>query len=320
MKNMGNSHSQKGAFWATVLSNQQIRTCYYRLILELEPAATTPFGAMLPGQFAMLDLTQVALPAQDKIPPHLQDTVKRQLILRRPFSFSDMSICHNELGSFVKLEIMYCALGPYTVRMTSLSKGDKVNLLGPLGNGFKLPVQKDLAILLAGGMGAPPLLHLASILKRQQPECRIAAFVGSKNCDHLPFTIRIGNKTGVVLEEFEQLNVDCHIATDDGSAGYKGFVTSCAEEWLSKSRWHANATVIYACGPERMLAATAKLALKYDIDCQVSMERMMACGVGLCQSCAVEHKTPQPEQTEFHLCCKDGPVFDARQVVFSREG
>ena len=69
-----------------------------------------------------------------------------------------------------------------------------------------------------------------------------------------------------------------------------------------------------------MLEAAAKLAIKYDIDCQVSMERMMACGVGLCQSCAIEHKTNQPEQTEYRLCCQDGPVFDARQVVFSKEG
>lgn len=310
----------KSAFWATVLSNQQIRTCYYRVILEMELSATPIWGSMSPGQFAMLDLTQVALPAQDKIPPHLQDTVKRQLLLRRPFSFSDMSIGHNELGTVVKLEIMYCVLGPSTVRMTSLSKGDKVNLLGPLGNGFQLPAQKDLAILLAGGMGAPPLLHLASVLKRRQPDCRIVVFAGSKNCDHLPFTVRIGNKTGIVLEEFEELNVECHITTDDGSAGFKGFVTACAEEWLNKNTWQANKTVVYACGPEMMLAATSKLALKYDIDCQVSMERMMACGIGLCQSCAVEHKTRQPEQTEFRLCCQDGPVFDARQVVFSREG
>ncbi len=317
---MDKRNSHKGAFWATVLSNQQIRTCYYRLNLELEPAATPVFGSMSPGQFAMLDLTQVALPSQDKIPSHLQDTVKRQLILRRPFSFSDMSIENNDLGSIVRLEIMYCVLGPSTVRMTSLSKGDKVNLLGPLGNGFELPEQKDLAILLAGGMGAPPLLHLASVLKTQRPQCRVVVFAGSKNCDHLPFTVRIGNKTGVVLEEFEQLNVECFVTTDDGSAGFKGFVTTRAEEWLKKNIWQPLKTIVYACGPEVMLSATAKLALKYDIDCQVSMERMMACGVGLCQSCAVEHKTRQPEQTEFRLCCQDGPVFNSRQVVFSSEG
>lgn len=313
-------NTSKGAFWATVLSNQQIRTCYYRLILELEPAATPSFSVMSPGQFAMLDLTQVALPARDQIPPALQDTVKRQLLLRRPFSFSDMSISRSEFGNLVKLEILYCVLGPSTVRMTSLSKGDKVNLLGPLGNGFQLPVQKDLAILLAGGMGAPPLLHLASVIKSQQPQCRIVVFAGSKNCDHLPFTVRIGNKTGIALEEFEQINVPCHITTDDGSAGFKGFVTTCAEQWLDKNPFLATKTIIYACGPEPMLEAAAKLAIKYGIDCQVSMERMMACGIGLCQSCAIEHKTPKSEQTEYHLCCQDGPVFDGRQIVFSKEG
>lgn len=308
----------KGMFWATVLSNQQIRTCYNRLIIELGSEAVPFFQSVVPGQFVMLDLTQTALPAQEKIPNDLKDAVRRQLILRRPFSFSDVSVSQGENGPVVKLEIMYCVLGPSTVRMTSLSKGDKINVLGPLGNGFNILPDKELSILIAGGMGAPPLLHLASVLKKQPT--RICVFAGAKSCDNLPFTIRIGNITGLVLEEFWQLGVDCHIATDDGSAGFKGYVTECVEQWLSKNQWDPAKTAIYACGPEVMLAATARLAFKHNLPCQVSMERMMACGIGLCQSCAIEHKTPQPQQTEYKLCCKEGPVFDARDVVFSKEG
>jgi len=308
----------KGMFWATVLSNQQIRTCYNRIIIELGADAVPFFQSVIPGQFVMLDLTQTALPAQEKIPDALKDTVRRQLILRRPFSFSDVSVGQGENGPVVKLEIMYCVLGPSTVRMTSLSKGDKINVLGPLGNGFKILPDRELSILIAGGMGAPPLLHLASALKKIPT--KVLVFAGARSCDDLPFTIRIGNITGLVLEEFWQLGVDCQIATDDGSAGFKGYVTACAENWLSKNHWDPAKTAIYACGPEVMLAAAAKLALKHNVPCQVSMERMMACGIGLCQSCAIEHKTTQPQQTEYKLCCKEGPVFDARDVVFSKEG
>lgn len=310
----------KGDFEATVLSNQQIRACFYRLIVALEPAATGVFGSVNPGQFAMLDLTEASLPCAESIPDPLKDTAKRQLILRRPFSFSDVSIRQGPAGTVVQLEIMYCVLGPATVRMTGLSKGDKISLLGPLGNGFQIQPQKELAILIAGGMGAPPLVHLAGVLKTRFPAMRVIIFVGAKTCENLPFTIHIGNKTGLVIEEFQQLNVvSCYVATDDGSAGFKGYITGCVEDWLAKNQWTADKTVFYACGPEGMLAAAAGLARKYRVDCQVSMERMMACGIGLCQSCAVEHKTGAEGQTEYRLCCQDGPVFDATNVVFNNE-
>jgi dihydroorotate dehydrogenase electron transfer subunit len=320
MKSTAKSSSPKGDFEATVLSNQQIRTCYYRLALELEPAATAAFFSVNPGQFAMLDLTEASLPQTENIPDSLKDTAKRQLILRRPFSFSDVSIRQGPAGSVVRLEIMYCVLGPATVRMTGLSDGNKIRLLGPLGNGFQIQPQKELAILIAGGMGAPPLVHLAGVLKMRFPAMRVIIFVGAKSCESLPFTIHIGNKTGLVLEEFQQLNVvSCYVATDDGSAGFKGYITDCVEGWLAKNDWMADKTVFYACGPEGMLAAAAGLARKHGIDCQVSMERMMACGIGLCQSCAVEHKSGAEGQTEYHLCCQDGPVFDAANVVFGNE-
>jgi NAD(P)H-flavin reductase len=172
------------------LSNQQIRTCYNRLRIELGSEAVPFFQSVVPGQFVMLDLTQTALPAQEKIPNDLKDAVKRQLILRRPFSFSDVSVSQGENGPVVKLEIMYCVLGPSTVRMTSLSKGDKINVLGPLGKGFNILPDKELSILIAGGMGAPPLLHLASVLKKLPT--RICVFAGAKSCDDLPFTMSIG--------------------------------------------------------------------------------------------------------------------------------
>jgi dihydroorotate dehydrogenase electron transfer subunit len=311
----------RGTYWGTVLGNQRIKECYYRLILELEPAATKMFSSVIPGQFAMLDLTQASLPAPSSIPDNLKDVVKRQLILRRPFSFSDGCVRQDGDRQFVQLSIMYCVLGPSTVRMTSLSRGDKISVLGPLGNGFQIQENKEVAILIAGGMGSPPMIHLASVLKSRFAGMKVVVFVGAKGYDSLPFTVQIGNKTGPVLEEFQQISVNnCYITTDDGSLGFKGYVTGCLEDWLKNNTWNAQKTIFYACGPEAMLAATAKLAGKYNIDCQVSMERMMACGIGVCQSCAIEQKTGTEDQTEYRLCCQDGPVFDARNVVFGGEG
>ncbi|HOK94681.1 MAG TPA: hypothetical protein PK052_01375 [Anaerohalosphaeraceae bacterium] len=200
--------------------------------------------------------------------------------------------------------------------MMALKSKDKISVLGPLGNGFSIPQNLQTAILIAGGMGSPPLLHLASYLKHSLPQCRIVSFVGAKSCEDLPFTVRIGNFKGLVLEEFELIQVPSFIATDDGSAGYRGFVTDCARRWLQNHTCDPASTAIFACGPEAMLKSTARLAGDFSLPCQISMERMMACGIGLCQSCAVEVKNAE---TRYQLCCKDGPVFDARNVIFQAD-
>lgn len=306
--------STKGAFSAEVLSNQQIRQCYWRMNLKLDPVGSRLFEKVRPGQFLEIDLSNLGLPADKDIPDHLQPLKYRHILLRRPFSFSDVVISPTADGFCVKLEILYCVLGPATLRMMTLKSGQTLSIIGPLGNGFTVPNNLKTALLIAGGMGAPPLLHLASWLKRHQPELTVVCFAGAKSCEDLPFTLKIGNLTGLVLEEFDVLGVSSFVATDDGSAGFKGYISDCVRHWLQKQTIHRPA-VMYACGPESMLAACARLAEDFDIPCQVSMERMMACGIGLCQSCAVEVKSDN-DQTEYKLCCKDGPVFDARNVIF----
>ena len=305
----------KGIFTAEVLSNQQIRHCYYRLNLQLDPMGSRFFEAAVPGQFLEMDLSPFSLPPEHLIPSKLHDA-NRQVLLRRPFSFSDVIVTPTQDGPCVKLEILYCVLGPATLRMMTVKKGDIVSLIGPLGNGFTIPQTLKQAILVAGGMGSPPLLHLAGFLKRHYPSVQTVCFVGARSCEDLPFTVAIGNLTGLVLEEFENLGVPSKVATDDGSAGFRGYVTDCARQWLEQTPPVKDETVIFACGPELMLASTAKLAEKFGLPCQVSMERLMACGIGLCQSCAVETKKEKVAETEYKLCCKDGPVFDSRNVVF----
>lgn len=312
---MPHKEVQKGLFEAEVLSNQQIRRCFYRLNLQLDAQGSHLFRNVMPGQFLELDLSLLPLPSQMDIPEHLREIAVRPILLRRPFSFSDVIVSSDKSGTYVKLELIYCVLGPATVRMTSLKSKDRVNVLGPLGNGFSIPENLSTAILMAGGMGSPPILHLAGHLKRQHPVAQVISFVGAKTCEDLPFTVRIGNIKGLALEEFEMIQVPSQIATDDGSAGFRGYVTDYLRKWLQSNKIEPASTVIYACGPEAMLAATARVAEDFSLECQVSMERMMACGIGLCQSCAIEVKTKDHE-SEYRLCCKDGPVFNAKNVIF----
>jgi dihydroorotate dehydrogenase electron transfer subunit len=205
--------------------------------------------------------------------------------------------------------------------MTTISPGDSINVIGPLGNGFSVPEDKKNALLVVGGMGVPPLLHLAKHLTTglHPPRLDIVAFAGAKTAKELPFENHldeISQQLGFSLPEFAEYGVESLIATDDGSAGYHGFITDCLADWLSKSSIPARDIIIFSCGPEPMLAKMAEMAKEKNIDCQLSLERRMACGIGLCQSCAVECRINGSNDTIYKMCCKDGPVFDSKELVF----
>jgi len=313
----GKQSGTRGLYAGTVLSNNQIRSCFWKIILAMDSPGSQAFATTNPGQFAEFDLSTVSIPPSDTIPEHLRDASARQILLRRPFSFSDVSISYLSEGVCTKIEVIYCVLGPATVRMTTLKKNDQVSILGPLGNGFWYPKDMKNALLVSGGIGAPPILHLAGFLKQHYPDICVTAFAGAKNVDKIPFHVRIGNKTGIVIEDFERLAIPAFLSTDDGSGGRKGFVTESLRQWIRANRPLSGQTVLYACGPEAMLAECAKIAEEEGILCQVSMERMMACGIGLCQSCAVQIAPIEAEQPRYKLCCKEGPVFDSRTVAFT---
>jgi dihydroorotate dehydrogenase electron transfer subunit len=145
---------KKGLFEAEVLSNQQIRRCYYRLNLQFDAQGSRLFETVRPGQFLELDLSRLGLPDNEEIPDHLKQSAGKHILLRRPFSFSDVIVSPERKGSYVRVEILYCILGPATVRMTRLKSKDRLNVLGPLGNGFSIPENLSNAILIAGGMGS----------------------------------------------------------------------------------------------------------------------------------------------------------------------
>jgi len=329
----------KGPFEAVVSFNKALRKCFYRMCLQFTGAGAEAFAKARPGQFAEFDLSNIALPAPEAIPDELKDAATKQILLRRPFSFARIvkeaapstqhgtgpttppgagpSAQHPTARTTV--EVVYCVLGPATLRMTTLTKGNSISIIGPLGNGFSIPAGKKRALLIAGGMGSPPLEHLAQTLTAENPTIDTIAFAGANSLDVMPFEKPLDNISrdlGFWLGEFAKYSIQSFVATDDGSAGFKGRVSDCLLDWLKQNNVDSLQTIIYACGPRPMLAKISSIARDKHIDCQVSMEEMMACGIGLCQSCAVKCKAPAPGQTINKLCCKDGPVFDSKDVIF----
>ena len=311
----GCSSSAKGKFEAEVCSNRRIGPGFYRLRLQFTQDGTIAFANFQPGQFAQFDLSKTALPSPDSVPQELRDASGRKILLRRPFSFAEVT----PEGDKTFAELLYCMVGPATVRMTTLSAGDRVGIIGPLGCGYRIPDGKKTVLLVGGGMGTPPLQHLAQSLTARNDSIGVVSLAGAKTAAALPFEGRldeISQTLGFAVPEFAKYGIESLIATDDGSAGYHGLVTDCLAEWLEKSDLSFDDIIICACGPEAMLARVAQIAAEKNIDCQVSMERRMACGIGLCQSCAIECKVSDSNETIYKMCCQDGPVFDAGEVVF----
>ncbi|MHC4221515.1 MAG: iron-sulfur cluster-binding protein, partial [Planctomycetota bacterium] len=187
----------------------------------------------------------------------------------------------------------------------------------PLGNGFTIPENKKTAYLIVGGMGAGPLLHLAKQLTAQRIDINVTAFAGAKSSLDLPFHGRVeelNQQLGYPIREFAMFAIASFVATDDGTAGFHGFVTDCFTQWLKQNKPKSAEAVIYTCGPEIMLEQVAKIAKENNIDCQVSMEGRMACGIGICQGCAIGCKTENSDETTYKMCCKDGPVFNSKEI------
>lgn len=299
---------RKGDYQAVIAFNDRIAQDIYRMGLSFIGQAAQAYANLQPGQFAELDLSRTGIPPADKIPPHLTDKLQRQIILRRPFSFSNVIVTDEGVCA----ELIYAALGPASLRMTTVQPGDTMDVIGPLGRGFWVPEGKEHALLVAGGLGTPPIIHMAHVLNSDYSLMERVAFVGARNRNTLPLVLEGDHST-----DFLQSNTPCFLATDDGSAGHHGLVTDYLKNRLHEHEdLDRQSIVIYACGPEPMLAAVAHIATEQDIACQVSLERRMACGFNLCQGCAVECRIHDQAETVYKMCCQDGPVFDSQEVVF----
>ncbi len=300
----------KGDYSPLVTFNRQLGPTTYRLGLEFTDLGVQALASFRPGQFIELDVSCAAVPDHRDVPIKLRDKAHRHVLLRRPFS----PCCVEAEAGRIRMDIIYCVVGPATLRMTTLLPGARVNLLGPLGNGFPSPKGKKTALLVAGGVGAPPIQHLATELCTPDTALQTVFFVGTQTITDPPFEAHTTGQS-VVIPELQKHGIETHIATDDGSAGHHGFVTECLEQWLAN---HPNqnpaGTVIYTCGPEPMLSRVSAIAESHDIDCYVSLERSMACGLGLCQSCAVEVLPQESSETVYKMCCTHGPVFNAKNI------
>ena len=191
------------------------------------------------------------------------------------------------------ITLLYRVVGQGTELLASRKVGEEVTVLGPLGNGFDLKIDFDSVFLIAGGCGVSPLYFLAAELVRQNKQ--VDLFLGAANEKYL-----------VCENEFKQLNIPIHVATDDGSKGYHGYIAECLEEYLNNNNI-AN-SVIYASGPTPMLRAVKQISRDFNISAQLSFEAYMACGIGVCLGCAIATKNG------YKLCCKDGPVFNADDI------
>ncbi|MHB1018787.1 MAG: dihydroorotate dehydrogenase electron transfer subunit [Coriobacteriia bacterium] len=216
---------------------------------------------------------------------HLRIARHADFILRRPLSV------HRARGE--RLEILYQVVGRGTRALEDARPGDVMDVIGPLGHGWVIPEGTTNALVVAGGLGAAPMGLLVERLAERGAQVTFAQ--GAPSAGKL-----------LARELFDSLCKRAVVATDDGSAGTCGFVTVLSAELLERER----PDVVYVCGPEPMQRIVADQCAEAGVPCQVSLERLMACGVGACLSCMVVTRDGQKR------ACVDGPVFDAADVVW----
>ena len=208
-------------------------------------------------------------------------------LLRRPISVARTQWDEPEDTAALIFEVR----GEGTRWLSQRRVGDKLDVLGPLGNGFSVSDGSHY-LLVGGGIGVPPLMEYG-----ESPKWSKVAVLGFRTKD---------KAFPAVVSRFQESCENTYLCTDDGSLGYHGFVDGQIREILAKDH---SFTDILACGPKPMLKNVAKVAAEFGVPCQVSMEERMACGIGACLGCAIQMR----DGTMKHVC-KDGPVFRAEEV------
>jgi len=219
------------------------------------------------------------------------------------------------------IEFLYKIVGEGLRLLSRHRPGDRVSVLGPIGRPFRPDPARPRTLLVGGGVGIPPMIFLAEALRADRArDWQPLVLMGSE----IPFPFELARASaGVpgiaadvcsVMPLLESLGIASRLASGTGFEGcYRGFVTELAGEWLASQDEAALAGVeMFACGPTPMLAAAAKVARRFGVPCQVSLEEYMACAVGGCAGCAVEVQTP--DGPAMKRVCVDGPVFDANAV------
>ncbi len=266
----------------TVLENVRLARDTFRIRLEAPDLARR----IRPGQFLMVRLADGTDP-----------------LLGRPFALYDTVL--DAHGEPFALDVVYLIVGKMTRRLAGMRAGDRVEAWGPLGNGF--PNLEGVAHtgLVAGGIGQTPFLAYARALlggrgyggRAARRACkRVSIYYGVRSAD-----------LAAGVEDFRTAGAEVHLATDDGSLGFRGFVTQLLEQ-------HERPGHLVGCGPEPMLRALAALAGRWSVPCHLSLETPMACGVGICFSCVTKVKAG--DGWDYRRVCVEGPVFDAAALAW----
>lgn len=247
-----------------------------RLTSDCFSITMAPFSkanSIRPGQFVHL-----------KIPDN-------NIYFRRAFSIYSVNV---EEKSF---EILFKVFGRGTSVMALAKKGDKFDILGPLGSSFRKPKRNELVGLTAGGIGFPPIYYFAKFLieSGHDPD-KLFFFYGGR-----------GRSDLIELARLEKLGLNSVLVTEDGSLGIKGMVTSALEEWMINQNGNK---AVYSCGPEPMLKAIDQLARKYKIMGQISLEAPMPCGIGICLGCIKPLRTGG-----YARVCREGPIFNTGEII-----
>jgi dihydroorotate dehydrogenase electron transfer subunit len=265
-----------------VLENVRLARETFRIRLHTPEIA----AAIVPGQFVMLRL------------PGRNDP-----LLARPFALYDTVLDAD--GVPTGIDVVYLIVGKMTALMATLNPGDRLELWGPLGHGFRnLGGRKDVA-LVAGGIGQTPFLAAIRQLLgsrgygRETPSRqveRVRLYYGVRSAD-----------LAAGIDDFRSAGAEVHLSSDDGSLGSRGFVTDLLAS-------HPQPEHIIGCGPEPMLRALASLTRNWNVPCDVSLETPMACGLGICFSCVT--KVATSDGWDYKRVCVDGPIFEADQLVW----
>jgi dihydroorotate dehydrogenase electron transfer subunit len=245
--------------------------------------------AIRPGQFLMLRMLGTTDP-----------------LLGRPFALYDTVL--DEQGRPVAVDVVYLVVGKLTGLLAQLRAGDRLEAWGPLGNGFPDLSGRDHIGLVAGGIGQTPFLaHVRQLLGQRgyggraphREAQRVSLFYGVRTAD-----------LAAGVDDFRAAGAEVHLATDDGSLGFHGFVTQLLEQ-------HAPPQHLVGCGPEPMLRALRTLARRWGVPCHLSLETPMACGLGICFSCVTRVRADAG--WDYRRVCADGPIFDAAELAWDEE-
>lgn len=260
---------------ATVLQKRRLGPEGREMVLEI------PWeGRIFPGQFCYLRVEPTFDP-----------------LLRRPFSYWEVTRPRRGIS---RITLVFSVVGRATELLARKDPGDRVGYLGPLGNGFRERPART-CVLVAGGMGIVPFHHWVRYWRSTRPRSRIMLFFGGRTASRL-----------YGIDAFPPLGVETYAATEDGSRGRKGLVTDLLEEHLPALQ--GKGLRLYACGPDGMIEAVARIARRRRIPCRISLERRMGCALGACGACVVRIRSKGEPGWRHSRICVEGPVYEAGRL------